>query len=182
MTVSPPVAPTQTELRLEIRLCSQITAQRPTARAERGPALRPLDEDTVIGIITDAPCSMRLRLAPRDRADEPIVDPPWTLRVTTREQGGSWTSLPDRSWAEVDHVTDAHPITDRPRIYRLQVALTGTTLSATYEFTVGRVDPAAATSGDHDVLYDPQDDLKPEPKPVGSGAGATASGSLIASG
>lgn len=172
---------TETELVLKIQLGSRISALRPAARLEGGSPYRRLDEDTVIGIVTDAPCSLRLRLVAVDESDEPILTPMWTLRVATRDHTGLWTSLSDRSSSRADYVTDFHVITELARVYRLQIGLAGTSLSSTYEITVDRTDPRAADD-DHDVLFDPEDDLKPKPKPIGSGVGVTEADGLSASG
>lgn len=183
MTVPHHAASIVTELPIKILLGSPITAQRPAARREFGSPQKPLDEDTSLGIITDAPCSLGLRLTTCNPDEEPLTASPWTIRVATRGCAGRWVLLPDRSSTELDHVTEALSITERPRIYRIQVSLEGTLLSSTFELTVVRVDPATATDDeDHDVLFDPQDDLKPKPKPVGSGSGLEPTDSLSASG
>ncbi|MEM9463438.1 MAG: hypothetical protein AAGF11_55370 [Myxococcota bacterium] len=172
-----------TELPIKLLLGSAITARRPAARREFGSPHKALDEDTSLGIVTNVPCALGLRLTACDPDDEPLAASPWTIRVASCDCTGRWISLPDRSSAELDHVTEALTITEDPRIYRVQISLEGTILSSTFELAVVRVDPATARDNDdHDVLFDPQDDLKPKPKPVGSGSGLEPTESLSASG
>lgn len=178
------IASTDAELTIKIQLGSQIIAYRPAARTETGPEWVRIDEDTDIGILTDGSCRLRVRLVAYDRADEPLGSPPWTVRASTQAPAGIWKALYDRSEAEVDFLTDAHEVIDTKRNYRFQVGLQGTTLASTFDLAVSRQDPAPADDDDddHDILFDPDGDLKPPLEPVTGGQGRSPAGTLIASG
>lgn len=165
------------ELTLKILLGPQIIAYRPAARTESGSDWKLIDEDTDIGIATDSPCNLRVRLVAYDTADEVIPDPAWRVRASTQPAGGSWQLLSDRCASVSDYLTDALEVADEPRAYRFQIALSGTTLMATFDLSVQRT-----SDDDHDIIYDPDGDLKPPAGPLGGTTDRSSVDRLTASG
>lgn len=158
------------ELPLMIQLGSSVIAYRPAAHTESSPTPKRLDEDTIIGL-TD-PCALRIRLQAYDQFGDPVADPAWVVNAATRLGSGMWQLLSDLSPTKGDVLVQEHAITDAPRTYRFSIGLRGSSVAAIYELTIAHHDhdPAANDDddGDHDILFDPADDLKPPPAPAGS--------------
>ncbi len=168
MTTVPPSI--ETELLLKVFVGPELEIHRPSAQSETGPAWRRLEDDAQVKIAIENPCTSRLRLVAQDAAGEGISAPPWTVTMSTRVDGGPWTSLTDQSASEGDFKSGDFEVTDVPRTYRFTVELTGSGLSVHHEITVARYKEADDNPFD-DIIYDP-DDVDPDTSPPGGSPGS----------
>ncbi len=81
------------------------------------------------------------------------------------DASNSWQLLPNQEVQSAGYLSPPIEVGDFERSLRFVLDLPDRNMSETYEISLEQVPSESASRDDHDVLYDPDDDFKPQPGP-----------------